>query len=82
MIWQNTYAGEDETAVAGGGKGLVDTLVEELRHNFGVRVSNRLLLSREGGEGKPVSKYVVMGGSNADRVGDMLEEGGQIRDKR
>jgi hypothetical protein len=60
-----------------GEKIIVDTLVEELRQNFGVRVSSRLILSREGGEGRPVTKYVVMGGSNADRVGDMLEERGK-----
>ncbi len=40
-------------------------------------MSGRLLFSREGGEGKPDTKYVVMGGSNADRLGDMLEERGK-----
>jgi hypothetical protein len=60
-----------------GEKIIVDTLVEELRQNFGVRVSSRLRLSRVGGEGRPVTKYVVMGSSNAGRVGDMLEERGK-----
>jgi hypothetical protein len=60
-----------------GEKAIVDTLVEELRYNFGVRVSSKLQLSREGRDGKPVTKYAVMGRSNADRVGDVLEERGK-----
>ncbi len=48
---------------------IVETLVEELRVNFGVRVSNSLIMTREGGNVQPTFKYAVIGGSTADRVG-------------
>jgi hypothetical protein len=76
VIWQNMPARMKPLSQEGE-KAIVDTLVEELRYNFGVRVSSKLQLSREGRDGKPVTKYAVMGRSNADRVGDVLEERGK-----
>ncbi len=76
VIWQNMPARMKPLSQEGE-KAIIDTLVEELGYNFGVRVSSKLQLSREGGDGKPVTKYTVMGGSNADRVGDVLEERGK-----
>ncbi len=52
---------------------IVETLVEELRTNFGVRVSSQLGMVREGGKAQPTHKYVVIGASNADRVADILK---------
>ena len=60
-----------------GEQNICDTLVLELRTNFGVRVSSKLQYSREGGREVPVYKYAVIGGSNADRVGDVLKEMGK-----
>jgi hypothetical protein len=77
VIWKNMPARMKPLSPEGE-KVIVDTLVEELCQNFGVRVSNRLMMSRDRGEGRPATKYVVMGGSNADRVGDMLEERGKL----
>jgi hypothetical protein len=76
VIWQNMPARMKPLSPEGE-KAIVDTLVEELRYNFGVRVSGRLQLSREGGEGKPVIQYAVLGGSNADRIGEVLKERGK-----
>jgi hypothetical protein len=55
-----------------GEKVVLDQLWMELRQNFGVRVSGNLDLSREGAVEKPVFKYAVLGGSNADRLGDAM----------
>ncbi len=56
---------------------IVETLVDELRTNFGVRVSSQLGMLREGGKVQPTFKYVVIGASNADRVGDILKASGK-----
>ena len=55
-----------------GEQAVLNQLWGELRQNFGVRVSGNLDYSREGGEEKPVYKYAVLGGSNADRLGDAM----------
>jgi hypothetical protein len=55
-----------------GEKAVLDQLWLELRQNFGIRVSGNLDHSRAGGEEKPVFKYAVLGGSNADRLGDAM----------
>jgi hypothetical protein len=68
VVWSNmpermlplTEAGE---------RTLVETLVEELHTNFGVRVSSSIGMTREGGKVQPMFKYAVIGASNADRVG-------------
>ena len=49
------------------------TLTGELRRNFGVKVSGRLEMERGEGKEKPVYRYAVLGASNADRIGDVLE---------
>ncbi len=46
---------------------IINTLVEEIRTIFGVRVSRNLDLAREGGRVQPEYKYVIIGASNADR---------------
>jgi hypothetical protein len=51
---------------------ILGTLTEELRRNFGVKVSGRLEMERGEGKEKPVYKYAVLGASNADRLGDVL----------
>ncbi len=55
----------------------METLVEELHTNFGVRVSISIGISREGDKVQPTFKYAVIGASNADRVGDILKESGK-----
>ncbi len=61
VIWQNMPARMRPLSPEGE-KAIIETLVEDLRHNFGVRVSSRLLLSREGGEGKPATKFFFNNG--------------------
>jgi hypothetical protein len=56
---------------------IINTLVEEVRTNFGVRVIRNLDLAREGGRVQPEYKYVIIGASNADRVGDIMKELGE-----
>jgi hypothetical protein len=53
---------------------IIESLVGELKDNFGVRISRCLQFSRVGTVEQPVHKYAVIGGSNADRVGDVLKE--------
>ncbi len=60
-----------------GERRIVTTLVDELRINFGVRVSQSLDMAREGGKVQPEYKYAVLGASNADRVGDVIKEMGK-----
>jgi hypothetical protein len=55
-----------------GERSVLDHLMDELRVNFGVRVSGSLDYSREGGAVQTVYKYAVLGGSNADRLGDAM----------
>jgi hypothetical protein len=65
-----------------GEKVVLDQLREELRQNFGVRVSGSLDHSRVGDVVKPVYKYAVLGGSNADRLGDaMIAMGKDVGDE-
>ena len=60
-----------------GEKVIIGSLLEELKTNFGVRTSKNIEFSREGTVERPVYKYAVIGGSNADRIGDVLKEMGK-----
>ncbi len=53
---------------------VVEQLIMDLKMNFGVRISFNLILDRSaGGETEVVStSYVMLGGSNCDRLGDTL----------
>jgi hypothetical protein len=52
---------------------IVETLIGELKVNFGVKVSGNIILDREGEEVVVASTvYVMLGGSNCDRLGDTL----------
>jgi hypothetical protein len=53
---------------------IIESLVGELKDNFGVRISRCLQFSRAGTVEQPVHKYAVIGGSNADRIGDVLKD--------
>jgi hypothetical protein len=51
---------------------LIDMLVRELKMNYGVRVSEKLDHGRDRTVRSGVDEYVVIGASNADRLGDTL----------
>jgi hypothetical protein len=51
---------------------IIASLVRELRYNYGVRVSEKLEGSREKVSQSNTSEIVCLGGSNADRLGDVL----------
>jgi len=53
---------------------IIASLVRELRHNYGVRVSDKLEGSREKVSQSSTSEIVCLGGSNADRLGDVLAQ--------
>ncbi len=48
-----------------GERTLVETLVEVLHTNFGVRVSSSIGMAREGGKVQPMFKYAMIGASVA-----------------
>jgi hypothetical protein len=58
---------------------VVEQLITDLKTNFGVRISLNLVLDRSaGGEAEVVStSYVMLGGSNCDRLGDTLQAMGK-----
>ena len=53
-------------------KKIVESLVEELRVNFGARLSRHLCLDRESKGGNVQIKYLVVGASNAGRLSDVM----------
>jgi hypothetical protein len=53
---------------------IIASLVRELRYNYGVRVSEKLEGSREKVSQSNTSEIVCLGGSNADRLGDVLAQ--------
>jgi hypothetical protein len=76
VVWNNMPEKMRLLSVEGEAR-IINTLVEEVRTNFGVRVSRNLDLAREGGRVQPEYKYVIIGASNADRVGDIMKELGK-----
>jgi hypothetical protein len=63
-----TEAGEGE---------IVETLVEELRTNFGVRVSKNIGQDRSVTVVVQTTRYVMLCGSNCCRLGHMLKANGK-----
>jgi hypothetical protein len=60
-----------------GEKEVLDSLVRELQVNFGAKISNNLAMDRSAaGLGKSL-KYIIIGGSNGDRLGDVLMKMGR-----
>ncbi len=60
-----------------GEKEILDSLVRELQVNFGAKISNNLAMDRSAaGLGKSL-KYIIIGGSNGDRLGDVLMKMGR-----
>ncbi len=55
-----------------GEKAIISQLVRELRDNFGVRVSEKLVLDRDYEATGVENEYVVWGGSNAGRLADVM----------
>jgi len=53
------------------------SLVGELRTNFGARLSSNLVMDRNGNGGGRVWEYVMIGGSNSERLGDVLAKMGR-----
>jgi hypothetical protein len=54
---------------------VVEQLITDLKTNFGVRVNYNIMLDRScGGEVEVATKsFVLLGGSNSDRLGDTLQ---------
>jgi hypothetical protein len=55
-----------------GEQAIITTLVRELKDNFGVRVSEKLILDRDTEVERVENEYVVWGGSNAGRLADVM----------
>jgi len=55
-----------------GERAIVAQLVRDLKDNFGVRVSEKLVLDREYEAARVENEYVVWGGSNAGRLADVM----------
>jgi hypothetical protein len=58
---------------------IVEQLITELRMNFGLRLSINIILDRSvgGEEVVAATTYVMLGGSNCDRLGDTLQAMGK-----
>ncbi len=59
-----------------GEQAIISTLVRELKDNFGVRVSEKLILDRDIEVERVENEYVVWGGSNAGRLADVMSKMG------
>jgi hypothetical protein len=60
-----------------GEREIIGSLVHELKVNFGAKISSNLSLDRNAtGSGKNL-KYIIIGGSNGDRLGDVLTKMGR-----
>jgi hypothetical protein len=55
-----------------GEKVIISQLVKDLKENFGVRVSEKLVLDRDYEVARVENEYVVWGGSNAGRLADVM----------
>jgi len=55
-----------------GEKAIISQLVRDLKDNFGVRVSEKLVLDRDYEAVRVENEYVVWGGSNAGRLADVM----------
>jgi hypothetical protein len=55
-----------------GEKAIMAQLVKDLKDNFGVRVSEKLVLDREYEAARVENEYVVWGGSNAGRLAEVM----------
>jgi hypothetical protein len=60
---------------------ILTSLMLELRENFGVKISSNLNMSRNRTGGRNARRYLMVGGSNAGRLGDVLEAMGRKVDK-
>ncbi len=56
---------------------VIMSLVGELRINFGARISSNLALDRNGNGAGRTWEYVMIGGSNCERLGDVLAKMGR-----
>jgi hypothetical protein len=56
---------------------IVECLVKELRNNFGARVSSNLITGRGGVMVGREWEYLMVGGSNCGRLGDVLQKMGR-----
>jgi hypothetical protein len=74
--WSGMPARATPLTEAGEGE-IVETLVEELRTNFGVRVSENIDQDRSVTVVVQTTRYVMLGGSNCDRLGDVLKAMGK-----
>jgi hypothetical protein len=55
---------------------IINTMVAEIRTNYGVRVSSQLESGRDKMDKNVLTEVVCIGGSNAERLGDVLEKMG------
>jgi hypothetical protein len=74
--WSGMPARAAPLTEAGEGE-IVGTLIEELRINFGVRVSESIDQDRSVTVVVQTTMYVMLGGSNCDRLGDVLKAMGK-----
>ncbi len=59
-----------------GEKAIISQLVKDLKDNFGVRVSDKLVLDREYEAARVENEYVVWGGQYAGRLAEVMGKDG------